>query len=295
MRVRAMVIMIVALAVALAGVGCGGDEGEDETIATGTSEGTDIASLVPAEIRSKGKLIVAADATYAPNEFIGADGKTVEGMDPDLAQALGEVLGLEIEVVNASFDTIIPGLASGKYDLGMSSFTDTKEREQVVDFVTYFTAGTSFYVKQGGPAIATLADLCGHSVAVQRGTVQADDANAQADECSAAGEPAVTVSVYPDQNAANLAISSDRAEVGMADSPVAAYIVKQSNGQFELTGEPYNSAPYGIAIPKESGLEEAVLEALKELMANGRYQAILTEWGVQEGAITDPQINGAID
>lgn len=81
----------------------------------------------------------------------------------------------------------------------------------------------------------------------------------------------------------------------MADSPVAAYIVKQSNGQFELTGEPYNSAPYGIAIPKESGLEEAVLEALKELMANGRYQAILTEWGVQEGAITDPQINGAID
>jgi polar amino acid transport system substrate-binding protein len=291
-----MVIMIVALAVVLAaGVGCGGDESTSGTTTPATGEGTDIASLVPAEIRSKGTLIVAADATYAPNEFIGEDGKTVEGMDPDLAQALGEVLGLEIEVVNASFDTIIPGLASGKYDLGMSSFTDTKEREQVVDFVTYFTAGTSFYVKQGGPAIASLADLCGHSVAVQRGTVQADDANTQSEVCEAAGEPAVTVSVYPDQNAANLALSSDRAAVGMADSPVAAYIVKQSNGQFELSGEPYNSAPYGIAIPKENGLATAVLEALKGLRANGTYEAVRTDWGVQEGAITDPQINGAID
>jgi polar amino acid transport system substrate-binding protein len=289
--------MIVALAVALAGAGCGGDETTSgtSTATPGTGEGTDIAAQVPAEIRSKGKLIVAADATYAPNEFIGTDGKTVEGMDPDLAKALGQVLGLEIEVVNASFDTIIPGLASGKYDLGMSSFTDTKEREQVVDFVTYFTAGTSFYVQQGGPAIATLDDLCGHSVAVQRGTVQADDANAQSEKCTSAGSPAVTVSVYPDQNAANLAISSGRAEVGMADSPVAAYIVKQSNGQFELTGEPYNSAPYGIAIPKESGLAAPVLEALKELMANGTYESILTTWGVQDGAITDPQINGAID
>jgi polar amino acid transport system substrate-binding protein len=287
--------MVVALAVVLAGVGCGGDEGAGETTTAATSEGTGAASLVPEKIRSKGTLIVAADATYAPNEFIGADGKTVEGMDPDLVKALGEVLGLEIEVVNASFDTIIPGLASGKYDLGMSSFTDTKEREQVVDFVTYFTAGTSFYVKAGGPTIATLADLCGHSVGVERGTVQADDANAQSDKCTAAGESAVKVSVYPDQNAANLAISSGRAEVGMADSPVAAYIVEQSNGQFELTGEPYNTAPYGIAIPKESGMAKPILEALKELMANGTYQEILTKWGVQDGAITNPQINGAID
>jgi polar amino acid transport system substrate-binding protein len=300
MRSRVIVIMILALAlaVALAGAACGGDDGAGEaTTATtaATGEGTDVAALVPEEIRSKGTLIVAADATYAPNEFIGADGETVEGMDPDLAKALGEVLGLEIEVVNASFDTIIPGLQSGKYDLGMSSFTDTKEREQVVDFVTYFTAGTSFYVKAGGPAIATLDDLCGHSVAVQRGTVQADDANAQSTKCTDAGQSAVTVSVYPDQNAANLAISSGRAEVGMADSPVAAYIVGQSNGQFELTGEPYNSAPYGIAIPKDNGLATPVLEALKELMANGTYESILAQWGVQDGAITNPQVNGAID
>ena len=57
-----------------------------------------------------------------------SDGHTVVGMDADLAKALGQVLGLKVNVVNATFDTIIPGLASGKYDLGMSSFTDTKER-----------------------------------------------------------------------------------------------------------------------------------------------------------------------
>jgi polar amino acid transport system substrate-binding protein len=80
----------------------------------------------------------------------------------------------------------------------------------------------------------------------------------------------------------------------MADSPVAAYIVKQSNGQFKLTGKPYNTAPYGIAVPKGSGLDKPVLAALKVLMTNGKYKAILTKWGISEGAITNPKINGAI-
>ena len=176
----------------------------------------------------------------------------------------------------------------------MSSFTDTKEREKVVDFVTYFSAGTSFYVKaSGGPTINSLADLCGHSVAVERGTTQATDATAQSAKCKAAGKSGVTVSVFPDQNSANLALSSGRGEVGMADSPVAAYIVKKSNGQFKLTGKAYGTAPYGIAIPKGTALTKQVLGAMKTLIANGKYKAILTKWGVQDGAITKPVINGA--
>jgi polar amino acid transport system substrate-binding protein len=161
--------------------------------------------------------------------------------------------------------------------------------------VTYFSAGTSFYVKaQGGPTINSLADLCGHTVGVERGTTQATDATAQSAKCTKAGKSKVTVSVYPDQNAANLAISSGRAQVGMADSPVAAYIVKQSNGQFKLTGTPYNTAPYGIAITKGSGLDKPVLAALKVLMKDGKYKAILTKWNIEQGAITNPKINGAI-
>ena len=299
-KIRPLAGLALLLFVALLASGCGGDGEEATTTTTAGAETTTstadskVAAEVPDAVKSKGTVVVAADATYAPNEFVGADGKSIEGMDPDLAQALAKVMGLKFKVVNASFDTIIPGLASGKYGIGMSSFTDTKEREKVVDFVTYFAAGTSFYVKaEGGPAINTLADLCGHSVGVERGTIQADDSTAQSAKCKQAGKSGVKVFVFPDQNAANLAISSGRAQVGMADSPVAAYIVKQSNGQFKLTGKSYNTAPYGIALPKGNGMAKPVLDALKLLIADGTYKAILTKWGLQSGAITNPQINGA--
>lgn len=254
-----------------------------------------IAGEVPAKIRAKGTLTVAADATYAPMEFIAANGKTVVGVDADLAKALGQVLGLRLKVVNATFSTIIPGLQSGKYDVGMSSFTATKARQKVVDFVTYFSAGTSFYVKaSGGPKIASLADLCGRTVAVENGTTQLDDATAQNAKCKKAGKSGVKVSAFPDQNGANLAIASGRADVGMADSPVAAYIVKQSHGQFKLSGKSYGTAPYGIALPKGNGMTKPVLHAVQLLMKTGTYAKILKKWGVQSGAISNPKINGAI-
>jgi polar amino acid transport system substrate-binding protein len=284
--------------VALAGVavaGCG--NGGTSTAATPAKVGLDskVASEVPAAVKKKGTLVVAADATYPPNEFIGSDGHTVVGMDPDLAHEIGKVMGLKVKVVNATFDSIIPGLAAQKYDLGMSSFTDTKAREKTVDFVTYFSAGTSFYVEaQGGPTINTLRDLCGHAVAVEKGTTQATDATNQSKSCSAAGKSAVKVLVFPDQNGANLAISSGRAQVGMADSPVAAYQVQKSGGRFKLVGNTYGTAPYGIAIPKSSGMARPVLDALKVLMKKGDYQAVMKHWGLQAGAITNPAINAAI-
>jgi polar amino acid transport system substrate-binding protein len=286
-----------AVVVALLAAGCGQTEGEGTSAPTPASAGavSAIAAQVPSAIKAKGTLIVAADATYAPNEFIAPDGRTVIGMDADLAKALGRVLGLKVTMQNATFDTIIPGLASGKYHLGVSSFTDTKEREKTVDFVTYFSAGTSFYVKSsGGPAIASLASLCGHTVAVERGTTQQDDTQAQATKCKSQGKPTATVQVFNDQNAVNLALSSGRAEVAMADSPVAAYQVRQSNGTFKLSGSPYGTAPYGIAIPKGNGMAQPLLAAMKHIMAEGSYTRILTKWGVQSGGITSPQINAAI-
>jgi polar amino acid transport system substrate-binding protein len=226
-------------------------------------------------------------------EFVKDGTKDIVGADVDLATALGQVMGLKADVQNATFDAIIPGLASGKYDIGMSSFTDTKEREATVDFVTYFEAGTSFFGKKGGPAPDGLADLCGLSVAVQKGTTQATAATAQAKKCPA--DKKLTLLVFPDQNGANSAVVSGRAQISMADSPVAAYQVTQSNGQLELVGTPYGTAPYGIAIPKNSGLAEPILAALKNLIAGGQYTAILKKWGLEQGAITDPVINGAID
>jgi polar amino acid transport system substrate-binding protein len=299
-------LAVVAVAAVFAGCGSSNDNNSTSTSSSSSSSSStsssqaapskdaQVAALVPAAIKSKGTLTVAADASYAPNEFIGSDGKTVEGMDADLAKALASVMGLKAKVVNQTFDSIIPGLASNKYDLGMSSFTDTKEREKTVDFVTYFSAGTSFYAKaQGAPNVNGLADLCGLKVAVEKGTTQADDSNAQSKKCTAAGKKAVSVSVFPDQNGANLAISSGRAQVGMADSPVADYQVKKSNGQFKLLGQPYGTAPYGIAMNKKSGLAKPVLAGVKALIADGTYKTILTKWGIESGAITNPVINGA--
>ena len=283
----------------LALAGCGSNSSTSSTATTTETSGSNsataaIVAQVPAAIRSKGTLTVAADATYAPNEFIAPDGHTVVGMDADLMQALGTVMGLKVKMVNATFDTIIPGLAAGKYDVGASSFTDTKEREKTVDFVDYFSAGISFYAKAtSSPAVKTVEDLCGKTVSVEKGTTEEEEAKAQSGKCTKAGKKSVTVLVYPNQNGANLAISSGRAELGMADSPIAAYQVKQSSGAFKLVGETYGAAPYGLAIPKGTGMTTPILAALKVLIANGTYTQILTKWGVQAGAITTPAINGA--
>jgi len=285
---------------ALAASACGSSSssssggGSASSTTSGPHKVASIAAEVPAAIASKGTLTVAADATYAPNEFIDKDGTTVIGMDADLAKALGTVLGLNVDVVNATFDAIIPGLTSGKYDLGMSSFTDNKAREKTVDFVTYFSAGTAFIVKaSGGPTINTLDDLCGHHAAVEKGTTQTDDATAQDSKCKAAGKAGVDVQVYTDQNSANLALSSGRADVGMLDSPPAAYQVQLSNGQFKLTGQIYGTAPYGIAIPKGNGMAMPILDALKELISDGGYKAIMDKWNLKTGLIDNPVINGA--
>jgi polar amino acid transport system substrate-binding protein len=291
-------LLALGATLAIAVAGCGSDDSSDKSSAPAKSAKADssVADQVPAAIKSKGTLKIATDATYPPNEFIKEGSKDVVGMSADLAKALGEVMGLKTEMKNTTFDGIIPALAAKKYDIGFSSFTDNKEREQTVDFVTYFSAGTSFYVKaSGGPSIKSLASLCGHKVAVEKGTTQADDSTAQGKKCKAAGKPGVTVQTYPDQNGANLALSSGRGEVGMADSPVAAYLVKQSGGQFKLDGEPYGTAPYGIAIPKGSGLAKPMLAAVKKLIADGTYESILKKWGVQQGAISEPVINGATD
>jgi len=254
-----------------------------------------IAKLVPAKIRAKGTLVVASDATYAPMEKIAKDGHTVVGVDPDLAHLIGQVLGLNFKVENQTFDGIIPGLQSGKYDVGMSAFTDTLARQKVVDFVTYFSAGTSFYEKvSGSPTITGLKSLCGLTVAVENGTTEQADATAQSKKCTNLGKSGVTVHAFPNQNEANLDISSGHAQVGMADSPVAAYIVKWSHGQFKLAGNAYGTAPYGIALPKGNGMTKPVLAAIKYLMSHGQYMTTLTNWGVQKGAISNPKINGAI-
>jgi polar amino acid transport system substrate-binding protein len=295
-RIGAPVLVVLALA------GCGSSSKNSTTASSGTTSASSasggavasIAAQVPAAVKSKGTLTVAAEAQYAPNEFVAPDGHTIIGMDPDLVTALGEVMGLKVRFVNANFETIIPGLAAGRYDLGASSFTDTKEREKTVDFVDYYSAGISFYAKSSAnPGVTELKDLCGKTAAVEKGTVEQEESEAQSKKCGTEGKKGVNVLSFPGQNAVNLAIASGRAEVGLADSPVVAYQIKKSGGQFKLIGKSYGFSPYGLAIPKTSGMTKPILAALEELIANGKYKAILEKWGIQSGAISEPKINGA--
>src|SRR5262249_42182913 len=128
-------LLLAALVVPLA-TGCGSSKKSSNTTTastitsttsatSGVTKDSTVAAMVPAKIMSKGTVTVATDATYAPNEFVGSNGKTLMGWDVALGQAVGKVMGVNWKFVNASFDTIIPGLQSGKYDVGMSSFSVT--------------------------------------------------------------------------------------------------------------------------------------------------------------------------
>ena len=253
------------------------------------------AKMVPSSFKGT-TLQVATDATYPPDESMR--GTTMVGFDVDLMKAIGTTLGLKSKEVNVTFDSIIAGIQAGKYQVGNSSFTDTKVRQASVNFVDYFQAGEAVYAKSTSNAKFTgLSSLCGKSVAVETGTTEQSDAVNTAKKCS--GSKKLTVLAYPTQTSANLAVSSGRATVGFLDSQVAGYVVSQSSGAFKLIGSAIEVAPYGIATPKSSAgkkLAMAFQMAIKTMIANGSYGAILKKWGVTAGALPTSKIvlNGAI-
>ena len=249
-----------------------------------------LAGQVAATISSDGKLVFGTDPSYEPSEIKDSSGKIV-GFDVDLGTAIAKKLGLTAEFQESKFDAILPALGT-RYEIGMSSFTDNPEREKVVDFVTYYQAGTQWASKD---AQFDPENACGKKVAVQTGTVQAtDDLPVRVKKCTDGGKPTIAVQKYDDQTEATNAVVLGKADAVLADSPVMAYAVKKVGQGMTLVGDVYDAAPYGIAIPKTAGTtKDAILGAVKALIADGTYKAILDKWGVGTGAITDPVINGA--
>jgi polar amino acid transport system substrate-binding protein len=243
---------------------------------------------VPDAVKSDGKLIVGTNVPYAPNEFKDSSGKIV-GMDIDLASAVAKKLGLTAEFQESSFDNLLSPATGTKYEMSISSFSDTTKREETFDFVTYFTAGTVWAAKDSS---FNPDDVCGKKVAVQSTTYQdTDDLPGRQKKC--AGKP-IQVQRYESQDEAASAVVTGKAEAFLADSPIVDYAIKQSNGQLTRVGQVYDTAPYGMLLPKNGGtLKDAVLGAVKSLQADGTYKQILDKWGLSSGAITDPVINGA--
>jgi polar amino acid transport system substrate-binding protein len=299
---RAATLVAVATSAALVLTGCGDDSDDSSSAAEGTSSDSlptveaddELAGRVPAEISEDGSITVGSDTSYAPSEFVDEDGETIIGFDVDLFSAVAQKLGLEAEFESASFDSIIAGVGSGRYEVGVSSFTINPERLAEATMVSYFSAGTQWAVQSGNPEDIDPDNACGASVAVQRGTVQVDDITARSAECEAAGEEAIDIQQFEGQDEATAAIVSGRVDAGLADSPVMAYAVQQTNDQLELLGDIYDSAPYGYVVPQaQTEFAQLLADALDALIEDGTYAEILEKWGVEAGAIDDPAVNPA--
>jgi polar amino acid transport system substrate-binding protein len=251
-----------------------------------------LVALLPAKIKAAGTIVVGTDATYAPNEFLAADGKTVEGMDVDLFKAVAQKFGVTVNWVPANFDSIILGVDSGKYDVGVSSFTINPERLKQVNMVSYFNAGTQWAVLKGNPKKVNPDNACGMSIGVQKGTVELDDLTARSKKCTDAGKKAITQIVEQAQAKVTADVVSGKADAMLADSPVGLYAVKQTGGQLEALGKIYAAAPYGIVVPKsETAFAQGIADALKSLNANGAYKKALSTWGNEAGAISTFVVN----
>ncbi|MGI5161703.1 ABC transporter substrate-binding protein [Microbispora sp. CA-102843] len=293
-RRRLAVTGALAVATGLTLSACGDGTTGTDTAAPIPSATSTLAQLVPQNIAADGKILIGSDASYPPNESVDPASQKIVGWEVELGEALAAKLGLKADFQNAGFDTIIPGIQSGKYELGISSFTDNPEREKVVDFVTYYSAGVSWATLKGNPNGVDPDNACGKKIGVQQGTVEVDDIKARSEKCVKDGKPAIEQVVRKGQTEVNADLVSGKIDGMLADSPIVGYAIKETGDKLESIGQMYDAAPYGFAVGKNSGsFKDAVLGAFKELMADGTYTKILEKWGVQDGAITEPVINGA--
>ena len=288
---------------------CGGSSGSSSPASSAAARPTTqatIAAEVPAAIKAAAPLQIATDASYAPNEFVDPNSGDLVGWDIELAKDVCAVLGVTCTINNVTFSDIIPALleSPAKYQMALSSFTPTSAREaKGIDFITYYQAGEAWLVKAGGASISSAADMCGHAVAVESGTTEESDAwgymgmqpggaqiSGDTNHCKAAGKQDINVLSFGTQTQANSALLSGRADFGWLDQPVADYQVKLESGKFKIGGTACSVSPYGVAIVKTTGLEQAVQDAIKYLIDNNFYTKLLNTWGVADGAITSSAV-----
>ena len=288
-----------AMALALALTGCGSSNATSGSDAGSSSSDDAKVEKVDGSkeyaLVKDGTLTVGTDTSYAPAEFLAEDGKTPVGFDVDLSKALAAVFGLKENTVSSTFDSIIPSVGS-KYDIGISSFTVTKERMEAVDFVTYFKAGSTFVVQKGNPNKVDSSNLCGVKVAVQTGTTQEEEVNKANEQCKADGKDAIDIQSSKLQTDVTTAVASGKADIFYADTPVAGYAIKQTGDTLEALGEDVGVTPEAVAVKKgDSKTAEAVQKAIQKLMDDGTYKKILDTWGVSSGAVDKAEINPSVE
>ena len=259
-----------------------------------SSAASPVATVPDAELAFPGKLVVCIDIPYPPQEMFDEHGNPT-GADPDLAAEIATRLGLEVQIENSVFDTIIAAVTSGKCDIIISAQNITADRLEQVNMIPYFKAGQAFVVTKGNPeAISEPLDLCGKSVAAESGTTEVDYVLGSGDykgaglnkQCSEEGLDQVDMQQFQKDTDALLALSAGQVVAYFADSPVAGFYAAQQPDQLELSGVTVEVANEGISVPKDKkGLADAVVAALKSMADDGTYLEILTKYGLEDGAV----------
>jgi len=295
---------LVTLAVATTACGASGSTAPVATSGAGTSKALtagpdpDVVALVPSSVRDTGRLVVGLEAQYPPFEFREPGSPIVVGADADLAARIGELMGLTVTYSDEAFDSLLPSLNSGKYDVVMSALSVTAERQRSTDFVTYFHEGDGALVKAGNPLdLGVNARLCGVKVAVLKGSTQQQNSIPLLNQaCSGARRPPIRVTVVAASGELAPALQSGQVQAVLTDRSNAAYTAANSSGALDFApGRPFNPAPLGVATPKGNGMAQAVQKALEVMIADGSYLQILTKWGVKDGAVDAAPVNEVSD
>lgn len=263
---------------------------------------TPVAQISAENLIIPGKLLVCSDIPYPPQEFYDENGNPA-GVDMEIGQAIADRLGLEMQVVNSVFDTIIAAVTSQKCDIILSAMNITPDRNKQVSMIPYFKAGQSIVVAKGNPNnISEPMDLCGMGAAAESGTTEvqylygteAYQGNGLTQHCEAAGkEPPKVVITQKDTDALQQ-LQTGKVAAYFTDSPVAGFYVTENPEKFEVVGQIIEPIVEGIALPCNAedctgapltpvGL--AVESALDHMIAEGTYQAILEKWNLSSSAI----------
>jgi len=253
-----------------------------------------IAAELPDAIKSSGVIHAVIDPGFPVNNYYDTDGKTVIGVSPDLLEAVGQVLGVKIQISTAKLATIIPALQAGRFDMAGMVLTDSAAREAQVDLIDFEQAGQELLVQKGNPSqLSTMEDTCGHTIAVAEGGHPVALLTKQSASCTAAGKKAVTIKQFPDVNQAILAVQNNRADATITDFTKSAYEVGHSKGTLEQAGDPFAPSKAGWAVPKNSPLTPALSDAIDALIQDGTYASILAKWQIAQAKVSKAVVNGA--
>lgn len=252
----------------------------------------DAVALLPDELKDGGTLRVAIPTNEPPTQFYREGTQDMTGINPDIARLLAGALGLDLDIEVTTFDTIIPGMSAGRYDLTVSSMTPTEERMEQLDFVDYVQMGSALAVPTGNPQKLAFDGLCGKRVAVLKGSYQLTVNVPGFDQaCEDAGEKPLEILQFQDTRQAVSALLSDRADVVYADSPILGYAVAQDS-KLEV-GDENDFAPVAVGIPHDAGTLDAIAEAMSAIIASPEYEELLADYGLESMAITEARVNAA--